>query len=223
MTRPRKQGNRGKLMSVQAGLSPAHHAIATQAPYQQGIFGQPAFGQLPYTQSNAGYQQGLTGVPIVAEVTLRVVSAALATIVEQMRTEPQALQTLCTQGQLAPQTYSNILVESARRTAPIVAAAIGAITQTAGMGFGSPFGGQQQGMVNSTTQSPWQQIGQAGQIGQIGQLGQLGQFGQLGQLGQSPMSGFGQPQLGAWQQPQISAWQQPQHGAWQQPQLGGIC
>src|SRR4051812_2553064 len=152
-------------MSVQAGLSPAHQTMFTQqAPYQQGYVGQSGTGQMPqvhgnigYQQGyvgqsatgqmpqgpgNIGYQQGVGGAPVISELTLRVVSAALATIAEQLRTAPQALQPLCAQGQLTPQTYSNVLVESARRTAPIVAAAVSAAVpaiaqsaqQMAGMG-----------------------------------------------------------------------------------------
>ena len=118
-----------------------------QTPFQQGSFSQAPTGALaPQIQGQPGQQiQGQLGqqqwipiAPVVSEVTLRVVSAALATITEQVRADPQALQTLCAQGQLTPQAYANILVESARRCAPIVAGAFGAIST----GIGQQYAGQ---------------------------------------------------------------------------------
>ena len=130
-------------MSVQAGTLPVSQPLFAQqqapmaapfgmpSPHPQGLHPQPGIAAHAATQ-------------VVSEVTLRVVSAALATISEQVRIDPQALQSLCAQGQLSPQAYSNVLVAAAQRTAPVVAAALGAITSgavTAGAvttGVGTP-------------------------------------------------------------------------------------
>src|SRR5690349_638743 len=101
-------------MSVQAGTLPMNPQLLTQP--NMSAQGPQQFGH-----------QGAGIAPVISEVTLRVVSTTLATILEQVRTDPQALQTLCAQGQLTPQVYSNVLVESARRAAPTVAGALGAI------------------------------------------------------------------------------------------------
>jgi hypothetical protein len=135
---------------------------------------------------------------------------------------------LCAQGQIAPQAYSNVLVESARRCAPIVANALhaviaGATQQSIGQyaqpfidpnqyaahagllwqqQFGQPQGISALGQLGQLGQigHPGQsgQIGHPGQIGQIGHPGQIGYIGQLGHLGQAG-------QQIAWQQPYARA------------------
>ncbi len=152
-------------MSVQAGTLPVNHlsmqqqspmqtSFAGQTPYQQGFFaqlpmgalatqtpgqlGQSQFGQ----QSQFVQQQSLAAAPVVSEVTLRLVSTALATITEQVRMDPQALQALYVQGQLTPQAYANVLVEAARRSAPIIASLLSAATTgiATGTGIGTGIG-----------------------------------------------------------------------------------
>jgi hypothetical protein len=159
-------------MSVQAGTLPVNQQLftqqntpqqspfAAQTPYQQGHFAQ---SPMSHAQTQIGAfgqvgQQMLTAAPVVSELTLRAVSAALATIIEQVRIDPQALQTLCAQGQLTPQTHANVLVESARRTAPVVAGALAAIVPGIGQQIPSAHGTQQYAqhpLINQ--QSGWQQ------------------------------------------------------------------
>jgi hypothetical protein len=163
-------------MSVQAGTLPVNHLsmqqqspmqsqIAGQTPYQQGFFTQSPmgalttqtpgqFGQLGQfgQQTQFGHQQTMTAAPMVSEVTLRLVSTALATITEQVRVDPQALQTLYAQGQLTPQSYANVLVEAARRCAPIIASVLSA----AASGIGSGIGHQATGFGYGTQQHAWQ-------------------------------------------------------------------
>lgn len=138
------------------GQQPFPQLAYGQQPQQ--FHGQQPLGQMPYgeqsvsPQSN-GHQQSVTQQPyglqhpvaqLVSDVVLRVTSAALAAVLEQVRIDPLAQQSLCAQGQLSPQAYSNVLAESARRCAPIVA---GVFAQVAGqIGFGgqasSPMGMQ---------------------------------------------------------------------------------
>jgi hypothetical protein len=149
-------------MSVQAGTLPVNQSLFTQqhsptqspfmaqTPYQQGYIAQfPIAALTPHAQGQFG-QQWPSAAPAISEATLRVVSAALATLIEQVRTDPPALQMLCTQGQLTPQAYANVLVESARRSAPVVASAISAITP----GIGQPIGAMAYGMQQYAQQPP---------------------------------------------------------------------
>jgi hypothetical protein len=208
-------------MSVQAGTLPVNPQLFTQqqSPYPQGSFAQipttaltpqplGLTAQAPTAQGQFGQQQWMSAGPAVSELTLRIVSAALATITEQVRSDPQAMQTLCTQGQLTPQAYANVLVEAARRTAPIVAGAIGAAGIGApGIGALMPgigqqfaamaFGGQHAAHTNGalTGQGYQPQYAQQPQYGQplYGQQ-QYGQQ-QYGQQQYGPAYGQ-QPQTG---------------------------
>jgi hypothetical protein len=93
----------------------------TQLPHLMGA--QP-YGQMATQQSPLG----ALGVQVVSDTVLRVVAAALTTVLEQLRIDPLAQQSLCAQGQLSAQAYSNVITEAARRSAPIVTSAIAQIT-----------------------------------------------------------------------------------------------
>lgn len=165
-----------------------------QQPYSpQGIQqpwlsqGQQQFGQ-QYPQFVA--QQGQQLPLVVTELALRCAATAATAVVEQLRMDPQIMMGIQTQGQIPPHAWGNVLVECARRVAPVLHTTLAQITQ-----------GQigQQGQFGQ----PYPQFGQQGQFGQqYPQFGQQGQFGQ-GQFGQqqgqfpgmSPNL-FGQPQYG---------------------------
>jgi hypothetical protein len=155
---------------------PMQSQFNVQSPYQQGYSSSPVGALAPQQQ----WQQWSGAAPVVSEVTLRVVSAALATVIEQMRSDPQALQTLCAQGQLTPQAYSNVLVESARRSAPAVA---GAIAPGMGQHITGSFGPQQYPLQPSIGQQHSWQGQQNGWQTPIGQP--------FGPSYQSPLSYFG--------------------------------
>ncbi len=153
--------------------------------FGQSQFGGQEFGQQPYGQqqpqfggqSQLGQQQLGSQQPqllqIVTELALRCAASAAGAVVEQLRIDPQALTGLQAQGQIPPHLYSNVLVECARRIAPVLHQALAPIMQ-----------GGQQGMPG----------GQGGQGGQQGM--QSGQGG-----GQFPGQWFGMPQQQMQQQP----------------------
>ncbi|MEV4416314.1 hypothetical protein [Catellatospora sp. NPDC049609] len=170
---PQMQGQLGQLgqqsFMPQWGQGQQFRQLPDQQQTQQPYGGQqqPSFGQQQPGMSGGGGQQMSTLNPIAAQVVsdtvVRVVSASLATVLEQLRIDPMAQQSLCSQGQLSPQAFSNVITESARRCAPIVAQAFAQITAGAhqqmfgqsgygqqgglGQGGGQPLGyGQQQGM-----------------------------------------------------------------------------
>ncbi|MEV4416078.1 hypothetical protein [Catellatospora sp. NPDC049609] len=139
--------------------------LQAQQPYgAQQLQQQPYGGQLQASGQQPGMwgggQQPLSSLsPIAAQVVsdtvVRVVSASLATVLEQLRIDPLAQQSLCQQGQLSPQAFSNVITESARRCAPIVAQAFSQITAGAHQQiFGQAGYGQQGGMGQAGMQQP---------------------------------------------------------------------
>jgi hypothetical protein len=140
----------------------------------------------------------------VVETAARIATAAVAGLAEQLRFDQQTLQGICSQGQLPQQSFSQLVSESTRRIAPIVAATVGALTQTA---ISSTLaGGGQHGGIGA---NPWVTQG----YGQ--QLGSQAGFAHQQIAGQHPFAGqqqYGQPQYGQQQ------YGQPQYG---QPQYGG--
>lgn len=161
------QQNLGQQLGQPAQIGPQ--------PYGQQQFGQQqpqGFGQSPYGQSGQfgqfGAQQGQGQLPqLVTELAMRCAATAASAVVEQLRMDPQILMGIQSQGQIPPHAWGNVLVECARKIAPVVHTTLAQITQG--------------------------QLGQQG-FGQQGQLGQQG-FGQ-GQ-GQFPGQGqgFGQSQF----------------------------
>jgi hypothetical protein len=141
-----------------------------QQPYSpQGIQqpwlpqGQQQFGQ-QYPQF--GVQQGQQQMPlVVTELALRCAATAATAVVEQLRMDPQIMMGIQTQGQIPPHAWGNVLVECARRVAPVLHNTLAQITQG--------------------------QIGQQGQIGpQQGQFPGMSpnlfgqpQYGQLSPMG----------------------------------------
>ncbi|MGW3626100.1 hypothetical protein, partial [Streptomyces sp. NPDC000880] len=138
-----------------------------QQPYgQQGQQGQ----QQPYgQQGQQGFGQqgpGQGQLPVlVTELALRCAATAVTAVVEQLRIDPQIVMGIQSQGQIPPHAWGNVLVECARKIAPVLHTTLAQITQ-------GQFGQQQGG------QFPGQGQGQ----GQ-GQFGQPQQYGQLSPMG----------------------------------------
>jgi hypothetical protein len=187
-----------------AAQTPYQQSTFAQSPYAQMLYGQQQpyaltpYSQQPYAQSPHNQamiaqsqigQQILAAAPIVSEVTLRVVTAALATIVDQIRIDQQALQSLWAQGQLTPQAHANVLVESARRCAPVVAGALAAVVP----GLGQQIAASTQQYNHQSQINPqlgWNpQFGLNSHVGVTQQHGWQTPFGQ--QFGQVPQSPFG--------------------------------
>jgi hypothetical protein len=122
-------------------------------------FGQPGLGQQYGQQQGIQGPLGLVGAQVVSDTVLRVVSVALSTVLEQLRIDPVAQQSLCAQGQLTPQAFSNVITESARRSAPTVAQAFAHIAQSLQQQIGQQQPGQMAGIGQ-------QQPGQMAGIGQ---------------------------------------------------------
>jgi lambda repressor-like predicted transcriptional regulator len=187
----------------------AQGPIGRIAPPAQWYVGQPQW-QTAQPQWHAGQQAWPSAAPVVSDLTLRVVSAALATVSEQLRVDAQALQSLCAQGQLSPQAYSNVLVESARRCAPIIAQTLSAVAGGISAQHGIPFAQasydthQFQSPTMTFSGQPFQGQPFQGQPFQ-GQPFQGQLFGQP--IGPSPIG-----QLAGWQ----PGWQQT---GWQQPHI----
>lgn len=107
------------------GQQPFQQQFGQQPWGQQQPFGQQ-YGQLGMAQMGHG---GQTPLQTVTEVALRCASVAVATVVEQLRMDQQALAGIQMQGQLAPQAWSNAVVECARRVAPVIHAACNQLQQ----------------------------------------------------------------------------------------------
>lgn len=155
----------------------------------------------------------------VVETAARIATATVAGLAEQLRFDQQTLQGICSQGQLPQQSFSQLVSESTRRIAPIVAATVGALTSTAISSTLS--GGGQHGGIGAnpwvTQQNYGQNIGQQG----YGQLG-YGQQG-IGQQGYG-QQGIGQQVYGQPQQAfahQLFAGQHPFAGQQGQQQYAG--
>ncbi|MFE0654063.1 hypothetical protein ACFVZH_36510 [Streptomyces sp. NPDC059534] len=128
----------------QRWLSQGQQQFGQQYP-QQG-FGPFSSGQ-PGVQQGQGQIQGQLPV-LVTELALRCAATAATAVVEQLRMDPQILMGIQAQGQIPPHAWGSVLVDCARKIAPVLHTVLAQITQ-----------------------------GQQGQIGQQGQYGQsMGQF-----------------------------------------------
>lgn len=176
-----QQFGQPQLGSYQPYGQPQQPYGAGQSQFGQQLFGGQGFGQQLGSQPQFGGQQygGQLELPqIVTELALRCAASAVMAVVEQLRGDQQALMGIQSQGQLAPHLYSNVLVECARRIAPVLHQALAPIAQGQ-MSQGSQGGqGGQQG----------QSFGMP-QMQQMPQAWGQGAFGQGG--GGSPMTGAG--------------------------------
>jgi len=119
-----------------------------QQPYGQQQYGQqPSGQQQPYGQQQygqqAGPQMGQSPLQTITEAALRCASVAVGTVVEQLRMDQQALAGIQMQGQLHPQAWSNVVVEAARRVAPVLHTSCNQLQQQL-QRQQQPFGQQQQ-------------------------------------------------------------------------------
>ncbi|MEW1914741.1 hypothetical protein AB0442_41300 [Kitasatospora sp. NPDC085895] len=140
-------------------------------PFGQQGFGQPfggqQFGQQPFGQQGLGQPFGQQGFgqqqlpQIVTELALRCAGSAVMAVIEQLRMDPQALMGVQAQGQLPPHLYSNVLVECARRIAPVLHQSLAPIAQGQGGQMGQGMGGQGMGQSFGMPQmsQPWGQAG----------------------------------------------------------------
>ena len=139
-----------------------------QQPYAQQL-GQPwSMGQMQdFTQQYPQFAIRQGQLPMVAtDLALRCAATAASTIVEQMRSDPQALMGIQAQGQVPPHSWSNMIMECARRIAPIVHTTLAQMSQ---MGMG------QMGLMGQ--QPYWSQQGLTSQMGQQPQFGQMPSMG----------------------------------------------
>ncbi|MFF3070016.1 hypothetical protein ACFVSN_30320 [Kitasatospora sp. NPDC057904] len=124
----------------------AHPFVQPSYLQQQDLFGQfptasPGLGGMPFTQplpstlpwDTKAWGHGLPGLPllqeaplqgllpqIVTDLALKCAAATAAAVIEQLRIEPQALVGIQTQGQIPAHLVSSVLVECARRVAPVI-------------------------------------------------------------------------------------------------------
>ena len=142
-----------------------------QQPFGQQQFGQQPFGQQGYGQQPFGQQgvaqmgqAGQSPLQAITEAALRCASVAVGTVVEQLRMDQQALAGIQMQGQLHPQAWSNVVVESARRVAPVIHAACSQLHQLQQLQRQQPFGQQQYGQqpFGQQQQQPFGQQGLQG-------------------------------------------------------------
>ncbi|MDQ1655359.1 MAG: hypothetical protein QOD41_442 [Cryptosporangiaceae bacterium] len=203
----------------------------------QGAYGSPQIGAQQWGQQYGSPQHASQqyGSAIqsqwVTETAARIATTAVAALAEQLRFDQQTLQGICSQGQLPQQSFSQLVAESTRRIAPVVAATVSALTAStvsstlasqgiAGIGsqLGQsqiPFGQPQYGQGGGHQQHPAMIAQLAQQIAQQLGYGQQhsGQqsYGQqnYGQQGFGPQS-YGQQSYGQ-NYGQQQAWQ-PQFG-----------
>ncbi|MDQ1645438.1 MAG: hypothetical protein QOJ50_1622 [Cryptosporangiaceae bacterium] len=193
----------------------------------QGAYGSPQLGAQQWGQQYGSPQQSSQqyGSAIqsqwVTETAARIATTAVAALAEQLRFDQQTLQGICSQGQLPQQSFSQLVAESTRRIAPVVAATVSALTAStvsstlasqgiAGIGsqLGQsqiPFGQVQYGQGGGHQQHPAMIAQLAQQIAQ-----QLG-YGQQ----HSGQQNYGQQSFG----PQSYGQNYGQQQAWQ-PQFG---
>jgi hypothetical protein len=152
--------------------------------------GQTAYGTHDVFGSalQQGWQSPLSGVSAqqsqwVTETAVRIATAAVASLAEQLRFDQQTLQGICTQGQLPQQAFSQLVAESTRRIAPIVAATVGTLASQA---MTSQMVSGQYGIAGQNPITSGQLFGQVPSI--YGQQG-IGQQG-VGQnvYGQNPFA-----------------------------------
>ncbi|WP_331731012.1 hypothetical protein OHV05_37900 (plasmid) [Kitasatospora sp. NBC_00070] len=134
------------------------YGFGQQTPWQPQYGGQPTtpplfgqqYGQQPYgTTAPTGQPTDPQQLPMmVAELALRCANSAITSLIEQLRIDPQALIGMQMQGQIPPHLYSGLLVECARRIAPVLHQTLTPMIQ--GQTQGS-LGGQPQGMPLGTS------------------------------------------------------------------------
>ena len=192
--------------------------VSGQGAYGSPQLGAQQWGQQYGTPQHASQQYGSTvQSQWVTETAARIATTAVAALAEQLRFDQQTLQGICSQGQLPQQSFSQLVAESTRRIAPVVAATVSALTAStvsstlAGQGIAGigsqigqsqiPFGQSQYGQVSGHQQHPAMIAQLAQQIAQ-----QLGYGQQSYGQQNSGQSLYGQPGYG-----QQQAWQ-PQFG-----------
>jgi hypothetical protein len=180
------QQNLGQRPGQPAQIGPQPYGQQQFGQQQPQGFGQSLYGQSPYGQSGqvgqfgAQQGQGQGQLPqLVTELAMRCAATAASAVVEQLRIDPQILMGIQSQGQIPPHAWGNVLVECARKIAPVVHTTLAQITQ------GQP---GQQGFGQGQGQFPGQQGFGQGQ----GQFPGQGQgFGQS-QFDRMSLMGFGQ-------------------------------
>jgi hypothetical protein len=139
-----------------------------QQPYAAGQSGQygPQSGQ---AQSQFPSMSGSGQLPqLVSDLALKCAASAVQAVVEQLRFDPQALMGIQAQGQIPPHVYSSVLIESARRMAPLVHIALATVTGQPVPGQqipGGPMPGQQLPGQPFGMQQPYQMAGMSPLMG----------------------------------------------------------
>ncbi|WP_367141242.1 MULTISPECIES: hypothetical protein [Streptomyces] len=132
-------------MSVYTPQS-AYGQQTTQSPL-------PVYGQVPPAGLSQGWvspfpQAAIAAVPqaygqlplLVSDLSTRCASISITALVEQMRIDPQILTGIQLYGQIPAQVWGNVLVEVARRVAPVLHSPLAELTQ--------------QGRINQFTANP---------------------------------------------------------------------
>jgi hypothetical protein len=119
-------------------------SYAPQAPFVGQAFGPQAFSAQSFGLQSFGVERVLP--QLVADLALRCATTAVAAVVERLRLDPQALATIQAYGQIPAHVHSDLLVECARRIAPVAHQAIAPVLQAQAAPFaqlpGQPYTSQ---------------------------------------------------------------------------------